>query len=242
MSEAKKYYWLKLKSDFFTSKRIKKLRKVAGGDTYTIIYLKMQLSAIKTDGILQWTGVEDNFAAELALDLDENVEDVQMTLGFLLTNGLIETIDSKNYFLPYAVENTGKEGSSAERVRAFREREKEKLLQCNTDVTSCNTEIEKEKEIKKEIKKEIYKDFAAGDSELLDALKEFDSFRKQLKKPLTDKAKIRLVSKLQKFPREDWIAILQKSVDKGWTDIYPLDGRQKTAQKPVNRTFIPTEF
>ena len=122
MSEAKKYYWLKLKADFFSSKRIKKLRKMAGGDTYTIIYLKMQLASIKTDGVLQWTGLEDNFAAELALDLDESVEDVQMTLLFLQANGLIETSDNVNYILPYAVENTGTETSAAERMRRMRER------------------------------------------------------------------------------------------------------------------------
>ena len=76
-----------------------------------------------------------------------------------------------------------------------------------------------------------------------DALKEFDSFRKQLKKPLTDRAKSRLVNKLQTFPREDWVAILQKSIDKGWTDVYPIDNKpQKAAAKPINRGFTPTEF
>ena len=40
---AKRYYWLKLKDDYLDSPKIKKLRKIAGGDTYTIIYLKMQL-------------------------------------------------------------------------------------------------------------------------------------------------------------------------------------------------------
>ena len=39
-SKTKKYYWLKLKDDFFNSREIKKLRRIAGGDTYTIIYLK----------------------------------------------------------------------------------------------------------------------------------------------------------------------------------------------------------
>lgn len=37
---AKRYYWLKLPDGFFRQKAIKKLRKIAGGDTYTIIYLK----------------------------------------------------------------------------------------------------------------------------------------------------------------------------------------------------------
>lgn len=158
MPDTKKYYWLKLKADFFSSKRIKKLRKMAGGDTYTIIYLKMQLASIKTDGVLQWTGLEDNFAAELALDLDESVEDVQMTLLFLQANGLIETSDNVNYFLPYAVENTGTETSAAERMRKMRARQTEEKLLKDAErngvtplLHPCYTEIEKEKEIKKEL-------------------------------------------------------------------------------------------
>jgi hypothetical protein len=33
MAEAKKFYWLKLETDFFKSKEIKKLRKIAGART-----------------------------------------------------------------------------------------------------------------------------------------------------------------------------------------------------------------
>lgn len=50
---AKRYYWLKLPDGFFRQKAIKKLRKIAGGDTYTIIYLKMLLVAMKQDGRLE---------------------------------------------------------------------------------------------------------------------------------------------------------------------------------------------
>ena len=150
MADSKKYYWLKLKSDFFSSKRIKKLRRMAGGDTFTIIYLKMQLAAVKTDGILQWTGVEDNFAAELALDLDENVEDVQMTLMFLESCGLIETSDDVNYFLPYVIENTGSETGAAERMRKMRERNNVTPM-----LQERYTEIEREKEIEIDSEKEI---------------------------------------------------------------------------------------
>ena len=144
----RRYFWLKLKEDFFESKRIKKLRKLAGGDTLTIIYLKMQLKSIKTDGVLSYTGLEKSFAEELALDLDENPEDVGLLLNYLLSVGLIETSDNVNFLLPYAVESTGSEGGSAKRVREFRER---KSLQSNADVTEVkrigNVEIEKEIEI-----------------------------------------------------------------------------------------------
>ena len=149
MAAGKRYYWLKLHDDFFDSKRIKKLRKMAGGDTYTIIYLKMQLLAMKTDGILKWTGLEPNISDELALDLDESPEDVNVTLSYLLACGLAETSDDINFFFPFAVSNTGSEGASAQRNREYRKR----LLasQCDTSVTQArhmrDGEIEKEIEI-----------------------------------------------------------------------------------------------
>ena len=129
----KRYYWLKFKDDFFDSKRIKKLRKMAGGDTYVVIYLKMQLKALRTDGVLEYTGIEENFADELALDIDENPDDVRVVLTFLLACGLCDCSDNVHYFLPYVVENTGSETASTQRVRDYRERQK--ALQCNADVT-----------------------------------------------------------------------------------------------------------
>lgn len=148
---AKRYYWLKLQDDFFKSKRIKKLRKIAGGDTYTIIYLKMQLLAMKNGGVLEYTGLEQTFSDELALDLDEEPENVSVTVSFLLSCGLLETSDNREFFVPYAVLNTGSEGASAKRVREHRER---KALQCNADVTDVKQIGNGEKEIELEIEKE----------------------------------------------------------------------------------------
>jgi len=242
MAEGKRYYWLKLKDDFFSSKRIKKLRKLAGGDTYLIIYLKMQLKALKTDGILKWTGLEEDFADELALDLDEEPDNVKVTLQFLASCGLIETSDNVNFLLPYVEENTGSEGASAQRMRDLRSRN---ASLCDGNVTDVlrisdgEIEIEKEKdiEIEKEIKKGgVFQRFAGSDKELSSALKEFNEFRNRKKKPMTDEAKERMCRKLEKFPREQWIEILHQSIDQGWTDIYPLK-EQKVEQKQEGRNF-----
>ena len=86
---AKKYYWLKLKEDFFNQKEIKKLRKIAGGDTYTIIYLKMQLLSLKNGGILKYEGTEDTFSEQLALEIDEDIDNIEVTLSYLNKNNLI---------------------------------------------------------------------------------------------------------------------------------------------------------
>lgn len=143
----KRYYWLKLKDDFFAQKEIKKLRKVAGGDTYTIIYLKMQLRSVKNGGTLLFEGIEDSFYEELALDLEEEPENVKMTLLFLEKYKLIEELSSEEFLLPSVCDSIGSEGSSAERVRRLRENKK--TLQCNEGVTQVkrvgNVEIEKEK-------------------------------------------------------------------------------------------------
>lgn len=155
MSEPKRYFWLKLHKDFFQRKEIKRLRKIAGGDTYTIIYLKMLLRSIMSDGKLYFDGLEDDFASELALDLDEKEENVQITIQYLLKSGLLEMCSDEEYYLPDTKDSTGCETAVASRVRKHRERKK--ALQCNTDVTQvkqlCNGEIEKELEI--DIEKEI---------------------------------------------------------------------------------------
>ena len=144
---AKRFFWLKLKEDYFDSPRIKKLRKIAGGDTYTVIYLKMQLLSIKNQGVIEYEGIEPTFCEELALKLNEEAENVEVTLSYLASQGLIEESGSGTYLLPEALKSIGSENESAERVRAFRS---QKALQCNDGVTAsnapqtpCNTEIEK---------------------------------------------------------------------------------------------------
>jgi len=156
LAENKKYFWLKLKDDFFKTKEIKKLRKIAGGDTYTIIYLKMQLLSIKNEGKLYFEGIEDNFIDELSLELDEPSENIEITLNYLKMHNLIEESTTDSYLLPKVLSSIGKESDSAERVRKHRasKEEEKKLLQCNKQVTNCNTE--KEKEIYIELDKEIH--------------------------------------------------------------------------------------
>ena len=161
MSEkTKRFWWLKLREDFFSQKSIKKLRRMAGGDTYTIIYLKMQLASLRNDGVILFENVEDSVEEELALQLDEEVDDVRMTLLFLEQQNLIEILNDREYVLPEAVRNIASECDSAARMRNMRERKREGASQCNAlpsqcaslNVT-CDTEIEKEIEI--EIEKDI---------------------------------------------------------------------------------------
>jgi predicted phage replisome organizer len=149
MSKEKRYYWLKLKNDFFSQKEIKKLRKIAGGDTFTIIYLKMQLKSLEENGSLYYEGFEDEFAKELALDIDEDPDNVKVTLLYLEKHNLIEKIENKNknideFCLAAVKDNTGTETATAIRVRRHRAK---KALPCNTNVTQLKQSVTQLKQI-----------------------------------------------------------------------------------------------
>ena len=175
MADIKKYYWLKLMKDFFTQPKIKKLRRIAGGDTYTIIYLKLQLLSIDNNAVLEYQEIENDFIEEMALTIDEDVENVKVTINYLIAQGMLEKVDDHNYILVETLKSIGSETSKAELMRKKRGIEKEivkngnnvtKVLPDVTNalptryqsvtevlpyVTNCYTEIEKEKELEKEL-------------------------------------------------------------------------------------------
>lgn len=245
---AKRYYWLKLKDDFFNKREVKKLRKIAGGDTFTIIYLKLLLLSIKNEGKIFYEGVESSFAEEMALELDEDVENVSLTLTFLQSQNLIEEIEFDEFLLPEAMKSIGSETDSAERVR--KHRVGQKLLQCNTTVTEGNTEKEKEKEkekeieIEKNIKKEKKKtefdlliESYTDDLQLRNTIYEFIKMRKAIRSPMTSNALKLMLGKLDKLSLNDdspniRIAMLEQSIMNSWKGVFEI--REDSGYKKSN--------
>ena len=164
---AKQYYWLQLKEDFFRQKEIKLLRKIAGGDTYTIIYLKMMLMSLKDEGKILYEGVGSNLAEEIALEIDEDEENVQITINYLMSKNLLVTSSEYEGFLSDVPNLIGSESDSARRVRKHRQikKDEQKTLQSNVAVTNGNTEIDIdiEREIDKE--KEQQQETGSGSSQ-----------------------------------------------------------------------------
>lgn len=158
MSEPKRFFWLKLQHDFFKSKRIKKLRRMQDGDSLVLIYLKMQLLSIKTDGVLSFIGLEDTFAEELALDLEEDAEKVSRTIEYLLKFNLLIKESNNTYILPFVRDNTGCETASAERMRKVREKKNEQ----NTNIVQiCSNSVTESKSKSKS--KNIYTQMMTND-------------------------------------------------------------------------------
>nr|DAM56361.1 MAG TPA: replisome organizer protein [Caudoviricetes sp.] len=239
---AKRYYWLKLPKDFFEDKAIKRLRQIAGGDTYTIIYLKMLLKSMEDDGKLFYEGIEDTICDEIALDINESADDVQVTISYLEKKGLLIVTDSE-VELTRLTEMVGSESAVTERVR--KHRETQKLLQGNTIETKCNTEKEKEieksredidtdkKKKKKSAKADLdgMIDSFTENEELKDALKAFLDMRKSIKKPIQTEYAFKLaLNKLNKLSDRDSdrIEIVNQSVEHNWQTFYALQNSYRT--------------
>lgn len=151
---AHRYYWLKLSSDFFYGEEskpyINRLRAECKslGDTYIVIFIKMMLYSLNTEGVIRYKGIFQTFEEELADALSEETVNVKNTLSFFLKTPFLEEYyenenSEKMLFIPYVTKNTGSKTDSALRMEKAREKlkleaEKSKLLetsQCAHNVT-----------------------------------------------------------------------------------------------------------
>lgn len=147
MAEAKKYYWLKLKRDFFKRHDIRIIEEMPNGKDYILFYLKLLLESIDHEGSLRFSDTIPYNEQMLAVITNTNVDIVKSAMKMFIELHMIDVLDDQTIFMNEVDKYIGSESSSAERVRKHRER---KMLQCNTDETNCNIEIEKEKETEEE--------------------------------------------------------------------------------------------
>ena len=229
MSANKKYYWLKLPKDFFQNPKIKKLRKIAGGDTYTIIYQKLMLLTLMTDGVLEYEQIEDTFTEELSLILDEAEDNVKVTMSYLLLQGLLEQLDDTLYLMSEVPKLLGSESTSAERVRRHREKSNtassslikpNKSLHCNKGVTKCNTELELELELELKKDKKINKKSLVNYSDYPDVNQEasnewFEYKKYKSKAPIT-----KTLNFLSKYSKQVQQHIVDTSIMNGYQGLF----------------------
>lgn len=216
----KKLYWLKLKDTFFTDPKIKKLRRIAGGDTYTIIYQKMMLLSLKDEGVIEFEGIENTLAEELALIMDEETDNVKVTLSFLQANGLIEALNDTNFLLNQMPNLIGKESDSAGRTRKHRQ---QKALHCNSEVTDGNENVTTEN--KREENKRIREKREESNTPLIpqginqEAWTDWAQHRKEIKKPLTPTAMEKQFKLLLEYPY-DQKEIIDQSIQNSWQGLF----------------------
>ena len=153
MADSKKYYWLKLKRDFFKRHDIRIIEEMPNGKDYILFYLKLLLESIDHEGKLRFSDAIPYNEQMLSVVTNTNVDIVRSAMKIFIELNMMDIFDDQTIYMAEVDKLIGSETKSAERVR--KHRESQRLLQCNASVTKCNTEIEKETEKEKELDREI---------------------------------------------------------------------------------------
>ena len=88
----KRYYWLKLQVGFFQELIIKQLRTLSEGDSIVLLYLKLLLKAINTEGIIYYQHILPTLDEEIALDTGEKSALVPISCGCVFGRSIVTVI------------------------------------------------------------------------------------------------------------------------------------------------------
>lgn len=159
MSDNKKYYYLRLKDNFFDSDELKILESMKDGYLYSNILLKLYLRSLKNDGKLVVNDRIPYNAEMLASVTGHQVGTIKQALSMFKELGLIEILENGAIYMLDIQNFIGKGSSEADRKREYRQRIETDRTNVQTNLRQISEksppeiEIELEKEIK--IEKEI---------------------------------------------------------------------------------------
>ena len=193
----KKYYWLKLKRDFFKRHDIRIIEAMPNGKDYILFYLKLLLESIDHEGKLRFSDTIPYNEQMLSVITNTNIDVVRSAMEMFKELQMIDVYDDQTIYMAEVDKLIGSETKGAERVR--KHRENQKLLQCNTDVTFGNESVTQSKSIEKEQEKDIEIDVAVATDNTGSGQTEFNYLGGKLGKGvvlLTDEQFASLLDKL----------------------------------------------
>ncbi len=189
-TENKRFYWIKLRENFFQQETIDWLMEQENGSAYIVLYLKMCLLTANTSGELIRTIGNMTIPYEpkkISQKTGFDIDTVNVALSLFKHLGLIEETQEGIPVMPEVKNMVGSESESAARVRKYRK--KKKTLQSNTEVTNkalqSNVEIrdksieyrDKSKENREEKVESRKKETGTSDDGLKDAV---NAYRKNI--------------------------------------------------------------
>lgn len=169
MADNKKYYYLKLKDNFFESDEILVLESMQDGYKYENILLKLYLRSLKHQGKLMFKGAIPFNSQMLATVTRHSVGDVEKAVKTFKQLGLIDIMDNGAIYILDIQEFIGKSSTEADRKKAYRQRIQNEKVKKTIDsgqmsgqtsdkrTPEIDIDIEKEIDIDKDIKKETKK-------------------------------------------------------------------------------------
>ena len=145
----KKYYWLKLKRDFFKRHDIRIIEEMPNGKEYLLFYLKLLVESIDHEGELRFSDTVPYNEQMLSVITNTNIDVVRSAMKLFIELKMIEVMDDQTIYMAEVNKLIGGETAWAEKKRRQRKGD-------NVPLLSPKCPIEIEKDIEKDI--EIEKD------------------------------------------------------------------------------------
>ena len=246
MADCKKYYYMRLKENFFDTNEMKVLESMQDGYKYSNILLKLYLLSLQSDGKLMLNERIPYNSQMIATITRHSVGDVEKALVLFKDLGLIEILDSGAIYMLDIQKYIGKSSTEADRQREYQRKiscSKEICKESNKKSTpKIEIELEKDIEIDIDTDKKKKKKSAKADldgminsftenEELKEALKAFLDMRKSINKPIQTEYAFKLaLNKLKQLSDIDSIRIeiVNQSVEHNWRTFYTLQNSYKT--------------
>jgi predicted phage replisome organizer len=121
-TDGKRFYWLRLKKDFFQQHQIKVLKALPNGRLYALIYLELLAESTSHDGELRFSKMLPYDTVTLASVLDEDKDNLEKAIETLERLELVDILDDGTIYMTEIQKLIGSETGSAQRKREYRQK------------------------------------------------------------------------------------------------------------------------
>jgi phage replisome organizer, putative, N-terminal region len=240
----KKYYWLKLKRDFFKRHDIQIIEDMPNGKDYILFYLKLLCESVDHEGNLRFSDAIPYNEQMLSTITRTNIDIVRSAVKVFTNLQMMEFLDDGTIYMCEVDKMIGSESYWASQKRLQRQANSNQLDNhwtmsrqsptCPSKSKSIEIEKDKELDIKKNTKRKYFENDNVN-SIFLDFLE----MRKKMKAVNSDRAINGLVNILNKYNDETKIQMINNSILNSWKSVYELkQSEKKKESSDWNKEFI----
>ena len=158
MPDAKQYYWLRLKRDFFKRHDIQIIESMPNGKDYILFYLKLLCESVDHEGNLRFNEQIPYNDQMLATITNTNIDIVRSAINIFTELGMMDLMDDGTFYMNEVKKLIGCETEWARKQREYRQKKRQQednVLSLSDKSKSIEIEKELEKELETEIETEI---------------------------------------------------------------------------------------
>jgi len=170
MSDNKKYYYMRVKENFYESEDMVILQSMDNGYLYSDILMKLYLRSLKHDGRLMFKEHIPYNPKMIATITGHNIDVVEKSLKIFKELNLIDVLDNGAIYMLDMQNFIGETSTEADRIKAYRKKIKEETILLGSKDVQMYDECTPKIELKLEQELEKEKDISIPYSEIIDYL------------------------------------------------------------------------